>query len=110
MSTAPLTLIVAVADDGTIGDGGRLPWNIPEDLRYFKAKTTGHAIIMGRKTFESFPNPLPGRRHIVLTRDPGWQAEGAEVVRMSGRSYRLRNAQQAAATRKKKGGADSRSQ
>lgn len=76
--TAPLTVIVAVADDGTIGDHGRLPWHLPEDLRHFKAATMGHAMIMGRKTWDSIGRALPGRRSIVVTRDRTWSAEGAE--------------------------------
>ncbi len=63
-----------------IGRDGRLPWRLPADLKRFKAQTMGRPMIMGRKTFESFPSPLPGRRHIVLTRDPDWSAPGAEVV------------------------------
>jgi len=63
-----------------IGRDGRLPWHLPADLKRFKALTMGKPMIMGRKTFESFPSPLPGRRHIVLTRDRGWTAEGAEVA------------------------------
>ena len=73
-------MIYARASNGTIGKKGAIPWHLPADLRHFKALTMGHAMIMGRKTFESFPAPLPGRRHIVLTREPDWQAEGAEVV------------------------------
>jgi dihydrofolate reductase len=75
-----LTLILARAENGVIGRDGRLPWRLPADLRRFKALTMGHPMIMGRKTFESFPAPLPGRRHIVLTRDPAWRADGAEVA------------------------------
>ncbi|MDH4742755.1 dihydrofolate reductase [Sphingomonas sp. CBMAI 2297] len=71
---------LARADNGVIGVDGRLPWHLPADLRRFKAQTMGKPMIMGRKTFESFPAPLPGRRHIVLTRDAGWRAEGAEVA------------------------------
>jgi dihydrofolate reductase len=59
---------------------GTLPWHIPADLKRFKALTMGSAMVMGRRTFDSLPGPLPGRRHIVLTRDPEWQAAGAEVV------------------------------
>lgn len=73
-----LTAIVARATNGVIGREGALPWHLPADLRRFKALTMGHAMIMGRRTFESFPAPLPGRRHIVLTRDPEWRAAGAE--------------------------------
>lgn len=75
-----LTLILARADNGVIGRDGGLPWRLPADLKRFKALTMGKPMIMGRKTFESFPEPLPGRRHIVLTRDRGWRAAGAEVV------------------------------
>jgi len=75
-----LFLIYARAANGTIGLDGKLPWHIPADLKRFKALTMNKPMIMGRKTFESFPAPLPGRRHIVLTRDAGWRAEGAEVA------------------------------
>ena len=73
-------LIVARASDGTIGDRGALPWKLPNDLKRFKALTMGKPMIMGRKTFASLPGLLPGRRHIVLTRDAGWSAPGAEVA------------------------------
>ncbi|MBC7492634.1 MAG: dihydrofolate reductase [Novosphingobium sp.] len=73
-------MIAARARNGTIGRDGALPWRLPLDLKRFKTLTMGKAMIMGRKTFESFPAPLPGRRHIVLTRDAGWRAEGAEVA------------------------------
>ncbi|VVT24957.1 Dihydrofolate reductase type 3 [Sphingomonas sp. EC-HK361] len=76
----PVTLHLARAANGVIGVDGRLPWHIPADLKRFKAQTMGRAMVMGRKTFESFPAPLPGRRHIVLTRDPDWTAAGAEVA------------------------------
>ncbi|KPH57407.1 dihydrofolate reductase [Novosphingobium sp. ST904] len=75
-----LFLIYARAANGVIGRDGALPWRLPADLRRFKAMTLGKPMIMGRKTFDSFPSPLPGRRHIVLTRDTAWQAEGAEVA------------------------------
>ena len=75
-----MTAILARASNGTIGRGGALPWRIPSDLKRFKALTMGRPMIMGRKTFESLGRLLPGRRHIVLTRSPGWQAPGAEVV------------------------------
>jgi dihydrofolate reductase len=75
-----MTLIVARADNGVIGRDGALPWHIPADLKRFKALTMGRPMIMGRKTFESLPGLLPGRRHIVLTRDRQWQAPGAEVA------------------------------
>jgi dihydrofolate reductase len=75
-----ITLILARADNGVIGRDGKLPWHLPADLKRFKALTMGKPMIMGRKTFDSFPAPLPGRRHIVLTRDPDWRADGAEVA------------------------------
>lgn len=71
---------LARAANGVIGRDGGLPWRLPADLKRFKAQTMGKPMIMGRKTFESFPSPLPGRRHIVLTRDRDWRAEGAEVA------------------------------
>ena len=73
-------LIVARASDGTIGDKSALPWRLPADLKRFKALTMGKPMIMGRKTFSSLPGLLPGRRHIVLTRDAAWSAPGAEVA------------------------------
>ncbi len=75
-----ITFVLARADNGVIGVDGRLPWRLPADLKRFKALTMGRPMIMGRKTFESFPAALPGRRHIVLTRDRAWRAEGAEVA------------------------------
>ena len=75
-----ITFILARADNGVIGVDGQLPWHLPADLRRFKALTMGKPMVMGRRTFESFPAPLPGRRHIVLTRDRGWRADGAEVA------------------------------
>ena len=75
-----ITLVLARAENGVIGRDGGLPWHLPADLRRFKALTLGKPMIMGRRTFESFPAPLPGRRHIVLTRDRAWSADGAEVA------------------------------
>jgi len=63
-----------------IGRDGGLPWHLPADLAFFKKTTTGHPIVMGRKTYESIGRPLPNRRNIVLTRDPDWSAEGVEVI------------------------------
>jgi len=80
MNNPSIMLIVARAQNGVIGRGGKLPWHIPADLKRFKALTMGSAMIMGRKTFDSLPGLLPGRRHIVLTRDREWLAEGAEVA------------------------------
>jgi len=78
--TPDITLVVARADNGAIGKDGKLPWHLPADLKHFKAVTMGTAMIMGRRTFESLPGLLPGRRHIVLTRDGSWQSDGAEVA------------------------------
>ncbi|RPF71325.1 dihydrofolate reductase [Aurantiacibacter spongiae] len=75
-----IVFIVARATDGTIGHDGAVPWAIREDLRRFKRLTMGRPMVMGRKTFESLPGLLPGRRHIVLTRQAGWRADGAEVA------------------------------
>lgn len=76
-----LFLIYARAANGCIGKDGDLPWRLPADLKRFKALTMGKPMIMGRKTFESLPGLLPGRRHIVLTRRERWDSTGAEVVR-----------------------------
>ena len=73
-----LALIVARARNGVIGRDNALPWRLPEDLAFFKRTTLGHPIIMGRKTWESIGRPLPGRRNLVVTRDPRWKAAGAE--------------------------------
>ena len=75
-----LTIVVAMADNRVIGRDGGLPWRLPEDLKHFKAVTMGKPILMGRKTWESIGRPLPGRLNIVITRDPGYVAEGATVV------------------------------
>jgi dihydrofolate reductase len=73
-------IVVARADNGVIGANGTLPWRLPKDMRHFKAVTLGAPMIMGRKTFESLPGILPGRRHIVLTRDPAWARDGVDVA------------------------------
>jgi|SRR5579863_4776466 len=73
-------LVAAVATNRVIGADGGMPWHIPEDFRRVKRLTMGKPLVMGRKTFESLPGVLPGRRHIVITRDKAWQAEGAEVA------------------------------
>jgi dihydrofolate reductase len=75
-----LALIAAVASNGVIGDGNRLPWRVVEDLKRFRALTTGHAVIMGRRTWESIGRPLPGRQNIVVTRQPDYRAPGAETA------------------------------
>ncbi|MEY4243124.1 MAG: hypothetical protein RLZZ245_709 [Verrucomicrobiota bacterium] len=75
-----LTAIVAMTPERVIGRDGTLPWHLPADLAFFKKSTTGHPIVMGRKTYESIGRPLPKRRNIVLTRDRNWSAEGVEVI------------------------------
>jgi len=75
-----LSLIVAVADNGVIGDGNRLPWRLPEDMRWFRRQTTGKPVLMGRKTYESIGRPLPDRTNIVVSRDPDFHAEGCIVT------------------------------
>jgi dihydrofolate reductase len=75
-----IVFVVARALDGTIAQAGDVPWKIREDLQRFKRLTMGKPMIMGRKTFDSLPGLLPGRRHIVLTRQSSWSAPGAEVA------------------------------
>jgi len=79
--SAWVTLVAAVARGGVIGRGGTIPWRLPEDLARFKELTTGHAVVMGRRTWDSLPDrfrPLPGRRNVVVTRSAEWGAAGAE--------------------------------
>jgi len=75
-----VALLVAAAENGVIGRDGDLPWRLPRDLQWFKRLTTGHTLIMGRKTFESIGKPLPDRRTIVVTRNPSYHAPGVEIV------------------------------
>lgn len=75
-----LTIIVATDARRGIGINNTLPWKLPEDLAHFKRTTSGHPIIMGRKTFDSIGRPLPNRRNIVISRNPDWRHEGVEVV------------------------------
>ncbi|MCB9025886.1 MAG: dihydrofolate reductase [Bdellovibrionaceae bacterium] len=75
-----LSHIVAASENGTIGVEGTLPWDIPEDMKFFREKTKGKAIIMGRKTFESVGHPLPKRLNVVITRQADYKAEGAVIV------------------------------
>ena len=75
----PVILVLAVSENGVIGRGNALPWDLPDDLQHFKRATMGCPILMGRKTFESVGRPLPGRTNIVLTRDAAWQAAGVSV-------------------------------
>ena len=78
--TATLCLIVAAASNGVIGRAGKMPWHLPAELKYFKARTLGKPVIMGRKTFQSIGRPLPGRDNIVVTRDVTFAAAGVTVV------------------------------
>lgn len=78
-----LALIAAVARNGTIGDGNKLLWRLPEDMRFLRDRTMGCPVIMGRKTWDSLPErfrPLPGRHNVVVTRQAGWQAAGATAA------------------------------
>ena len=75
-----ITLIAAVSENGVIGRGNALPWHLPADLQRFKRLTTGHAVVMGRKTWESIRRPLPHRRNIVISGSPGFHPAGATVV------------------------------
>ena len=76
----PVSIVIAVADNGVIGRGNALPWDLPDDLQQFKRTTMGRPIIMGRKTYESIGRPLPGRLNIILTRDGAWQTPGVSVA------------------------------
>ncbi len=75
-----ISMIVAMAENRVIGLSGSMPWHIPEDLRYFKEKTQGHPVIMGRKTYQSIGAALPGRANIVVTRNRDFAAPDADVV------------------------------
>lgn len=75
-----ISLVAAVADNGVIGAEGKMPWHLPADLAHFKQLTLGKPVLMGRLTWESIGRPLPGRRNLVLSRDPAWCADGADRV------------------------------
>lgn len=79
-SRITISAIVALSKNNVIGKDGKLPWHVPEDLKRFKALTSGHVVVMGRKTFESIGNPLPNRTNIVITRDPDYLAEGIIIA------------------------------
>ncbi|MBX9642477.1 MAG: dihydrofolate reductase [Novosphingobium sp.] len=96
MNKPEIFLVVAVADNGVIGIGGGMPWHLSADFRRLKALTMGKPLVMGRKTFDSLPGLLPGRRHIVITRDPDWSADGAEAVHSLDEALKLANAPQIA--------------
>jgi dihydrofolate reductase len=91
MNHPEIILVLARAANGIIGRDGDMPWHIPADLRHFKQITNGRPMIMGRKTFDSLPGLLDGRRHIVLTRDTAWEEEGAEVVHSVEEALKLAN-------------------
>jgi dihydrofolate reductase len=75
-----IALIYAQSENGVIGRDNDLPWHLPEDLKHFKRLTTGHTIVMGRKTFDSIGRALPNRRSVIMTRQPDFAAEGCDVV------------------------------
>lgn len=75
-----ISFILAMDENRGIGIDNKLPWHLPEELAYFRRTTSGHTVLMGRKTFESIGKPLPKRHNVILTRDPQFQAEGCEVV------------------------------
>lgn len=75
-----ITLVAAIASNNVIGKENSLPWNIPEDLKRFKQMTSGHTILMGRKTFDSIGRPLPNRQNIVMTKDENFDQEGIKVI------------------------------
>lgn len=91
MNHPEIVLVLARAANGTIGKDGGMPWHIPADLRHFKQVTKGRPMIMGRKTFDSLPGLLDGRRHIVLTRDTNWEEDGAEVAHSVEAALKLAN-------------------
>jgi dihydrofolate reductase len=92
VNRSEVVIVAAVADNRVIGAGGAIPWHISEDFRRLKALTMGKPLVMGRKTFESLPGLLTGRRHIVVTRNPQWSAEGAEPAPSLSGALKLANA------------------
>jgi dihydrofolate reductase len=96
LRTCRLTLIVAMGRNRVIGRDNGLPWRIPEDLAYLKRVTMGHALIMGRTTFESIGRPLPGRRTIVVTRQTSWHAPGTETADSLARAWQICSAEEEA--------------
>jgi dihydrofolate reductase len=76
----PIALIAAMSQNRVLGKDNQLVWHLPKDMRFFKTKTMGYPVVMGRKTFESFGSALPGRTNIIITRNPAYRAEGAIVV------------------------------
>ena len=93
---ARVAIVVGKANNNVIGHLNSIPWHLPEDLKHFKATTLGHTIVMGRKTFESIGRPLPGRRMVVISRNPRWHADGAlcakslsEAIALSGEARQI---------------------
>lgn len=86
-----LTMIAAAAENNALGKENDLVWHLPDDFKRFKKLTSGHHIIMGRKTFESFPQPLPNRTHIIITRNKDYKAKGAVVVHSLERAIEIAN-------------------
>ncbi|MGY8679429.1 dihydrofolate reductase [Bradyrhizobium sp. UFLA05-153] len=84
-----IVFIVAIAENGVIGAGNAIPWRLKSDMQRFKALTIGKPVVMGRKTFESLPRPLPGRTNIVITRDASFRAAGAVVTTSSADAYAI---------------------
>ena len=83
------SMIVAMAQNRVIGRNNKLPWYLPNDLKYFKQVTMGKPIVMGRKTFESIGKPLPGRANIVITRNAAWSADGVRTVHSVREAFEL---------------------
>jgi dihydrofolate reductase len=80
-----IVLVVAIAQNGVIGNNGLIPWHISDDMKRFKALTLGHTVVMGRKTWDSLPRkPLPRRTNVVMTRQSDWKAEGAIPLHSAG--------------------------
>ena len=84
-----ISFLLAASENNVIGKDNKLPWHLPNDLKFFKNTTWGMPVIMGRKTFESFGKPLSGRRNIVITRNHGWNAEGVEIAASIGEAVEL---------------------
>ena len=99
VAVAEVAMIWAQARGGVIGNGGAMPWHVPEDLAHFKRLTEGSPVLMGRATWDSLPprfRPLQGRRNIVITRDSSWTAEGAEAAYSSRQALELASTDQSA--------------
>jgi dihydrofolate reductase len=89
-----ISLIAAMGKNRVIGNKGKIPWNLPADLRYFRRTTDGHSVIMGRKTYESIGRPLPNRKNIIITRDKNYKADGCDVVDSLGEALDRSNSEE----------------